>query len=129
MADVAAPEKLSTRQLNAIVALLNQPSVRSAAETVGCPERTLYSWLKQPAFAAAYREGRREATGQAIARLQQASSAAVAVLLRVMASDTTPVVARISAARTVLEFAVKAVELEDVQERLELLERRYAEKL
>ena len=129
MADSAPIEKLSAKQHNAIAALLTQPNVRSAAESAGVPERTLYSWLKQPVFTEEYRAARREATNQAIARLQSASSAAVNVLLRIMANETTKPVVRLSAARTVLELAIKAVELDDLQARLEALERMYAERV
>jgi hypothetical protein len=38
--------------------------------------------MKVPEFNAAYREARREAFGQSIARLQQASSAAVSTLVK-----------------------------------------------
>ena len=47
--------------------------------------QTLLRWQKQPEFQTAYREARRAAFGQSIARLQQASSAAVSVLIKVMA--------------------------------------------
>jgi hypothetical protein len=46
-----------------------------------------------------------------------------------MANETTKPVVRVSAARTVLELAIKAVEIDDLQARLEALERLYAEKL
>lgn len=127
MADVVADDDLTPAQHRAVSALLEQPSVRKAAEVAGVKERTLYHWLKNGEFAAAYRTARREATQQAIARLQQVSGAAVAVLCQLMTSSTPAV--RLGAARTVLEFAVKAVEIEDLTARLEALEQKYAEKL
>ena len=48
-------------------------------------KETLLRWQKEPEFQTAYREARRAAFGQSIARLQQASSAAVSVLIKVMA--------------------------------------------
>jgi hypothetical protein len=44
--------------------------------------RTIIRWLKLPEFNAAYREARRATFSQSIARLQQATSAAVSTLLR-----------------------------------------------
>jgi hypothetical protein len=46
--------------------------------------RTLYRWLKEPAFDAAYRKARRDSFGQTIARLQQGSPAAAALLLKIV---------------------------------------------
>jgi hypothetical protein len=129
MTDSHADDKLTPAQHKAVSALLTEPSVRKAAEAAGVQERRLYRWLKEPDFAEAYRTARREATQQAIARLQQASGAAVSILLTLMARDTSPPAIRLAAARTVLEMAVKSVELEDLAARLEALEQKYAEKL
>jgi hypothetical protein len=52
------------------------------AEPIGT--RTLMGWLQIPEFQAAYRQARMGAFAQSIARLQQASSAAASVLLKVM---------------------------------------------
>jgi hypothetical protein len=123
MADPQPDDKLSVRQHKALNALMVEPSVSRAALACEVPERTLRAWLKWPAFADEYRAARREATQQAIARLQQASGAAVNVLLTIMTRDTSPAVVRLNAARTVLELAIKAVELEDLAARLDALER------
>jgi hypothetical protein len=128
MADIPDSDGLTPPQDRAVSALLTEISVRKAAEVAGVKERTLYSWLKTPAFAAAYRAARREATSQAIARLQQYSGVAANTLLRVMTLETTPAVARVTAARTVLEMAIRAVEIEDLATRLAALEERYAQK-
>jgi hypothetical protein len=44
----------------------------------------LLRWMKDPEFDTAYREARRLAFRQSVARLQQASSAAVSTLLNIM---------------------------------------------
>jgi hypothetical protein len=46
--------------------------------------------MKVPEFKTAYREARRAAFGQSIARLQQASSAAVSTLLKIMVDTNAP---------------------------------------
>jgi hypothetical protein len=127
MADSEANDTLTPAQHRAVSALLSETSVRKAAEAAGVKERTLYNWLKTSAFADEYRAARREATQQAIARLQQMSGSAVIVLCQLMAHSTPAV--KLGAARTVLEFAIKAVELEDMQARLAALEAAYAAKL
>ena len=80
-------------------------------------------WLQVPEFQAAYREARRVTFSQSIARLQQASSAAVSTLLKVMVDPNAPASSRIRAADSVLAHAVKAIEIEDIEVRVSELER------
>jgi hypothetical protein len=58
----------------------------------------------------------------AIANLQQATKEAVETLRKVMADAGAPTSSRVSAARTVLETAIRGVELLDLEERVERLE-------
>lgn len=60
------------------------------ARAVGITANTLLRWQKVPEFATAYREATRAACAQSTARLQQASSAAVSTLLKVMIDPATP---------------------------------------
>jgi uncharacterized protein YggE len=114
---------LSRKQDEAIVALLMVPTIAEASTRVGVGERTLFRWLQRdPAFQAAYREARRQAVQQAIARIQQATSTAVTTLEGVMTNPESPSSSRVSAARVVLEMALKAIELEDLEGRLVALE-------
>ncbi len=114
--------ELSPKQHKVIAALLSEPTIGAAAVKCDIGERTLYTYLAEPAFAEAYRTARREAVSQAVAQLQRISSEAVLVLQTVMNDNTKPASARIMAARSVLEFAIKAVELEDLEARLSALE-------
>ena len=82
--------KLKPKQEAAIAALLSNRSVEDAAHTVKIAPRTLYRWLKEADFDAAYRQARRSAFGQCVARLQQASSAAVSVMLKILADPSAP---------------------------------------
>ena len=94
-----------------------------AARTVNVAPRTVYRWLKEPEFDAAYRASRRKAYGQSIARLQQASAAAATTLLKVMVDPATPASTRVKAAESVLTHAAKAIEIEDLDARVSELER------
>jgi hypothetical protein len=129
MADNSTSDKLSAKQHKAISALLSEPSIRKAAESAAVPERTLYQWLKNPDFDAIYRAARRDAVQQATARLQFASSGAVSVLCQLMARDTVHASIRLSAAKTILELSIKAIEIDDLAARLEALERAHEQKL
>lgn len=126
MTDQALDSKLNLKHYKAISALLSEGSVRKASESCGVPERTLYQWFKQAAFADAYRQARREATQAAVSLGQQYSSVMMRELLRLATQGKSEAV-RLGAARTVLEFAIKAVEIEDLAVRLEALEARFAQ--
>jgi hypothetical protein len=85
--------------------------------------KTLYRWLKEPHFDAAYRKARRDTFGQTIARLQQGSPAAASLLLKIVVDGQAPASTRVRAAEIVLDKAAKAIELEDIEARLAQLER------
>lgn len=104
------------------MALLSQRSVEEAARAVNRPARTLYRWLNEPGFKAAYLEARRAAFSQSVARLQQMSAAAVSTLGKIMVDPNAPAASRVRAAHSVLDHAAKAIELEDMQARLAALE-------
>jgi hypothetical protein len=61
--------------------------------------------------------------GQAIARLQQATSAAASRLLKIMVDPAVPASCRLRAADSVLSHAAKAIEIEDIEARVTELER------
>src|SRR5664279_1339678 len=115
--------KFSRKMEEAIAALLTQRNVEEAARAAGIGTQTLLRWLKMPEFQTAYGEARRAAFGQSIARLQQASSAAVSTLLKVMVDASTPASTRVRAADSVLNHSAKAIELEDIEARVCELER------
>ena len=115
-------QKFSRRQETVISTLLTCPSLTEAAHQAGIGEATLRRWLKDDAFAEAYREARRQVVQHAIGALQHACSQAVDALKTIMSNPEAPASARVSAAKTVLELALKAVELENIEERLTALE-------
>ena len=79
--------------------------------------------MKDPEFDAAYREGRRVAFRQSVARLQHGSSAAVTTLLKIMVDPTAPHSTRVHAADSVLDHSAKAIEIEDMEARVAEIER------
>jgi len=56
-------EKLGGKKEAAMLALLTSRSVEDAARTAAVPPRTLYRWMKDPEFDAAYRRAKRAAFG------------------------------------------------------------------
>jgi len=115
--------KFTRKKEEAIVALLSHPNIEAAARAIGIGTTTLTRWLQLPEFDLAYRKARRDAFGQSVARLQQASGAAVSTLLKVMVDANTPASTKVRAADSVLNHSAKAIELEDIEVRLAALER------
>jgi hypothetical protein len=115
--------KFSGKKDKAIAALLTQPTLAAAALVAHVRPQTLGRWMKEPEFEAVWRAARRAVLGQAIARLQKASGAAVTILLKVMSDPGASASARLKAAEVVLRHAKAASEMEDIQPRLAELER------
>ena len=114
---------LGRKQEDAIAALLTQRNIEEAAKAAGISARTLLRWLKLPEFQTAYREARRTAYSQAVAKLQQGATAAATTLLKVMLDQTTPASVKVRAAECVMNHSSKAIEIEDVEFRVAELER------
>ncbi len=106
----------------ALSALLTETTLQKAAKVAGVSEVTLWRWMKEKDFSEAYRELKREAVGQAVARLQQNSCKAVETLIAIMDDAGAPASVRSSAAKSILEMAFKAVELDDMAKEIEELQ-------
>jgi hypothetical protein len=117
-----AQPKLPGKQAAALAALLAHPTVRDAARAANVAEGTLWRYLADPAFAAHYQEARRQATEHLIARLTADSTKAARVLLEVAEDTNAPASARVSAARTIIEQALRGAELRDLVTRIDALE-------
>jgi hypothetical protein len=115
--------KFTRKMGEAVIAVLTQRNLQEAAHEAGIGIATLMRWQKVPEFQEALRIARREALSQTIGRLQQGASAAATTLLKVMLDQNTPASTKIRAADSVMNHALRAMELEDVLERLTELER------
>lgn len=115
-------EKLGRKQELVIAALLECPTYAGAAAQAGVSEVTVWRWLQDTDFAAAYREARTQVVDQAIAHLQKATGQAVSTLEAVMGDAEAPPSSRVAAAKTVLDLALKIRESEDLEARLLTLE-------
>lgn len=112
--------KLTRKQEQAIAALIEHGTAKMAAEAVGVHRHTLTKWQRLTAFQHAYREVRRAIVEASLARTQNLAIQAVATLERNMSSGVPAV--EVSAARAIIEHAVKGIELIDVIERVDELE-------
>ena len=116
-------EKLGGKKEAAILALLTSRNVEDAARAAAVPPRTLYRWINEPEFDKAYRRAKRSAFGQALARLQQGSSAAATTMLKIMVDPAVPASTRLRAADCVFTHAKNAIEIEEIEARVGALER------
>ena len=115
-------DKINRKQELTIIALLQCPTLTAAAKQAGIAEATLWRWLQQSDFEEAYRRARQAAVDQAISQLQQASGEAVETLRAVQTDPNAPPSSRVTAAKAVLEMALKIRESEEMESRLTALE-------
>ncbi len=114
--------KFGRKKEEAIAALLTQRNIEEAARSIDVAPKTLLRWLQVPEFRKAYREARRDAFGQAVARLQQGTTAAATTFLKTMIDPNVPASVRLRAAEAVFNHAAKAIEIEDIEARVAALE-------
>jgi hypothetical protein len=116
-------EKKGRQQETAIIALLTEPTMKLAAKKVGIGTATLWRWTQEDDFKELYRAAKKQAMSQAIGNLQQSCGEAVETLRTIMNDEASPAPSRVTAAKTILEMSMKAIETEDIEGRLEELER------
>jgi hypothetical protein len=114
--------KFERKKEEAIAALLSHRTIEDAAQAINIAPRTLMRWLQLAEFKAAFRQARRDAVDQATARLQQATGAAAATVLRLMTDPAAPAAVRLRAAESVFDHAIRAIEIEDIEVRVAELE-------
>lgn len=115
-------QKLKPKQESFMFALITEPTVTKAYQKANISNSTAYKWLKDETFKQALMEFRRELMKQTTAKLQANSIGAIDTLVAIMEDENQPANARVQSSRTILEYAYKGLELEDIQERLDRLE-------
>lgn len=106
----------------ALAALLTQPNKTSAAAAAGITDRTLRSYLADTEFQEAYRRAFGSVVEDATRQAQQTLAPALSTLREIMEDSEIPAVARVSAAKAALEFALRLTETHDFATRLQAVE-------
>lgn len=122
MGPLEAEAELSGRQEMLIAALLSEPTQEAAAVKAEVARSTMYRWLREGSFQERYRAAQKALFVHAMARLQGATGDALDTLREVMSDPANPAAARVTAARTVLDFARQHIETAEIEERLAALE-------
>jgi hypothetical protein len=112
--------KLTPKAEKAIVALLESPTVTEAAKAAGISERTMWRLLQQAEFQEQYRAAQRAVFDDAILKMQAAAVEAVATLRKNLKCGNH--FAENSAAIAILLHGRRAIELDELQERLARIE-------
>lgn len=114
---------ITQRKEKALQALLVCRTRREAAAMAGIGESTLRGYLQEDEFQARYREAFGNLIQDATRQAQQAIAPALSTLREIMEDKGEQSQARITAARSALEYALKLTEQADILEQLRALEK------
>ena len=108
----------------AVLALLvSGATIKATADSVGTNEKTIRRWLKEPEFAAELAEARADVTKGVIRSLIGKAEQAITTLDDIMTTEKVSAHAKVTAARTIIEYALKSIETEEIINRIEELEK------
>ncbi|MBA2469380.1 MAG: hypothetical protein H0V37_08240 [Chloroflexia bacterium] len=107
----ATATTLTTRQQQAITAIVATGDVTVAAQSVGVNRATLYRWMKQPQFVQAVHAAEADAVEDLSRMLVRLGRTAVATLARAMSDPATPAATKVRAADATLSKLLQLREL------------------
>ena len=113
---------LTQKQNKALLALLTQPTREAAAKAAGITSKTLRSYLDDPAFLSEYEKALSGLVKDATRQAQQSLSPALSTLREIVEDSRQPATARISAARSLLEYSMRLTEITEILDQLRELE-------
>lgn len=118
---------MTPKMQKALLALLSEPTKEKAAAAAGITSKTLRKFLDDPEFQVEYRAAYSRLVDDAVRQAQKSLSPALTTLEEIMKDDAQNGQIRVSAARSLLEFSLKATEQLDILNRLEALEAVHSE--
>ncbi len=118
----ATVSTLTSRQQQAIQAILATGDVTIAAQSVGVNRATLYRWMKQPAFVQAVHSAEADAVEDLSRMLVRLGRTAVATLAKAMNDPATPPATKVRAADATLSRLLQLRELATLEQRVSALE-------
>ncbi len=118
----ATVSTLTSRQQQAIQAIVATGDVTIAAQSVGVNRATLYRWMKQPAFVQAVHSAEADAVEDLSRMLVRLGRTAVATLAKAMSDPSTPAATKVRAADATLSRLLQLRELATLEQRVSALE-------
>lgn len=113
---------MTPKQQKALLALLTNPTKEKAAAAAGITAKTLRGYLADPEFQAEYKKAFAGLVEDATRQAQQAIAPALSTLREIVEETGENAQARISAARSLLEYSMKLTETTDILTKLDALE-------
>lgn len=105
-----------------LAALLTSRSKKEAAAAAGIAERTMRTYFEDPEFCQRYREAFAGVIEDATRQAQALLMPALSTLQTVMEDEEIPAQARITAAKSIIDYSLKLTEETDILEQLRELE-------
>lgn len=106
-----------------LAALLTSRSKKEAVAAAGIAERTMRTYFEDPEFCQRYREAFAGVIEDATRQAQALLMPALSTLQTVMEDEEIPAQARITAAKSIIDYSLKLTEQADILEQLRELER------
>lgn len=106
-----------------LAALLTSRTKKEAATAAGISDRTMRSYFEDKEFCQRYREAFAGVVQDATRRAQQLLEPALSTLQTVMEDEEIPAQARITAAKSIIDYSLKLTEQNDIMRQLDELER------
>jgi len=113
---------MTQKMQKALIALLTQPTKEKAASAAGITSKTLRNYLDDPEFRAEYKSAFANLVEDATRQAQQSIAPALSTLREIVEDTEENAQARISAARSILEYGLRLTEATDILSRLDELE-------
>ena len=105
-----------------LAALLTSRTKKEAAAAAGISDRTMRSYYEDKEFCQRYREAFAGVVQDATRRAQQLLEPALSTLQTVMEDEEIPAQARITAARSIIDYSMRLTEQSDIMRQLDELE-------
>ena len=116
-------KKLTLKQSKCLILLLEGRSIQEISKALGVSIKSVYRYQESLEFKKIFAEAREKIFTEALEQLKEASLEAVKTL-RELTKIGSKESARLGSAKTILEFAIKNKELEELGKRIEVLEQR-----
>lgn len=111
---------LTNKQIKTAASFLTSSSIEEVCRRSNISKATFYKWIKEDNFKAYLEQKRKEMVKDALDKLKLAVEKAVSVLVELTSSAHESI--RRLASRDIIEYVLKSIELEDIEQRLKKIE-------
>jgi hypothetical protein len=128
MEQLEVTDELTDRQQAGLEAMLTEPTITAAAAKAGVGRTTLSRWVNHDyAFRLALREARSTALDIALTQIQESAGDVARRLIDIALDPNSGKRDAVTAAAKVLDLAYRNVDADEIEQRIDELERRMAD--